>query len=599
MRAYVKVAMMVLVATMALAEARAEDALTSKIKKVTVYADRAQVTRVAKLKVSSDPKEVAFRKLPGWVDDASVRLAIFPANAGRIIDVRVQRDYLAQATDEIYRKAQADVQEIADRIAALDDELAILQAEAAQVAQIKVFSMERISKDAILREINVEAYGKVVKFVTDSLRAIATRRREIGNQRRELTPQLVVRQRRLNELQALTQLEETSVFVTLDGSRTKAVTLELTYMLPGATWEPVHELRTQGADPRSASIRSLAVVSQTCGEDWDGVEITFATQSSTESNRIPQLRALKLGDSGAAARIVQERNESFARAQAAFEGQNMLWNERNAEFGQGNKAEVYQANFAQMVNVQSKAAAVFRKLRRRGTTAQFIGKGRATVRADGRPVRISIGEVKLEAQQAIVAVPEESLNAVRTLQMANTGTQPILPGEVSLFQDGAFLGMTDFAFVAEGEEFAVFLGVADRIKLSRVLDRKKSSIKRKKRTQMKVSFLVTVENLSDEEAIVDLSDRIPVSEKKEIEVEDVEITGNIKPDSKGLLLWKLTLAPREKKVFRIAYEVEYPPQLVREMHRKRAARQKSMPSASYDYEEPDVSEQIMNLEKSF
>jgi hypothetical protein len=65
------------------------------------------------------------------------------------------------------------------------------------------------------------------------------------------------------------------------------------------------------------------------------------------------------------------------------------------------------------------------------------------------------------------------------------------------------------------------------------------------------------------------------------------------------LRWKLTLKPREKKTFRIAYEVEYPPQLVREMNRKRRARQQAMPSASYDFEEPDVSEQIMNLEKSF
>lgn len=370
-------------------------------------------------------------------------------------------------------------------------------------------------------------------------------------------------------------------------------------MLPGATWEPVHELRTSASNPNLASIRSLAVVSQTCGENWEGAEIIFSTQSSTESNRIPQLQALKLGDSGAAARIVQERNESFARAQAAFEGQNMLWNERNADFGKGNEAEQYQANFAQMVTVQNKAAAVFQKLRHRGTTAQFVGQGRATVRADGRPVRIPIGEVRLDALQAIVAVPEQSLNAVRTLQMVNSGTQPILPGEVSLFQDGAFLGMTDFAFVAEGEEFAVFLGVADRIKLSRVLDRKKSSIKRKKRTQMKVSFLVTVENLSDEQVVVDLADRIPVSENKEIEVDDVEITGDKEPDSKGLLRWKLTLAPREKRTFRIAYEVEYPPQLVREMHRRRAAQKQAMPSASYDDEAPDVSEQIMVLEKSF
>ncbi len=572
----------------------------SKIKRVTVFADRAQVTRVAKVRPGAERAEIVFGKLPGWVDDASVRVALVPADAGRIIDVQVQRNFLAQSTDETYLKATQEVQDIADQIAALDDEMGVLDAEAQQIQQIKVFAMDKVGRDAVVRDVKIESYGSVVKFVSDSLRRIAADKRQLAIKRRALTPELVARQRRLQELQALTHLEETSVTVSLDGAGRRSAVLELSYMLPGATWEPVHELRTHGSTPEDVSIRSLAVVSQTCGEDWNGVEILFSTQSATESNRIPHLDALKLGDSGSAARIIQERNESFARAQAAFEGQNQLWNAVNMDIGVGNKAGAYQANFAQMLTVQSKATEVFMTLRHRGTTAQFIGKGRATVRADGRPVRIPIGEVKLAARQAIVAVPEQSLNAVRTLQLANTGTQPILPGDVSLFLDGAFRGMTELPFVAEGEEFALFMGVADRIKLSRVLDRKQSSIKRSKRTRMTVAFLVTVENLSDGAVVVDLADRVPVSENKEIEVDDIEITGDQKPDARGLLRWQLALAPREKKTIRIAYRVEYPPQLVQEMHRQRVSRQKSMaPSASYDFEEPDVSEQIMQLEKSF
>ncbi|PIV99524.1 MAG: hypothetical protein COW42_10790, partial [Deltaproteobacteria bacterium CG17_big_fil_post_rev_8_21_14_2_50_63_7] len=74
--------------------------------------------------------------------------------------------------------------------------------------------------------------------------------------------------------------------------------------------------------------------------------------------------------------------------------------------------------------------------------------------------------------------------------MTNSSDKPFLPGRVALYQDGAFLGMTDIDFIAAGENFALFLSVADHLKLSRTLDRKSSSLVRKKFNRMQVSFIV-------------------------------------------------------------------------------------------------------------
>ena len=579
--------------------------LETAISKVTVYSDRARVTREAKVNLKRSPKTWAIAKLPGWVDDGSVRVSLKPGTAGRIVDVRVERTFLARSTDKAYLEAEAAVQELADQMALLADEEQILQAEAQQIMAIKVFSMEKIPKDAALRDIKVETYGEVVKFISDALRENARARRAIQLKRRDLVPDLDARQRALAELQGLTMLEETTVLVSAAGRG--AATLELTYMLPGATWEPVHELRAQGVNPENAQIASYAVVSQTTGEDWKDVELGFSTQSSTASNRIPQISALTLGDSQAAARIVQERAQSFNRAKQAFDGQNRLWNKMNNEgFGLANQAAMnfdlnYDNNFQQMQVVQTKAAAVFQRLSKRGTTAHFHGDGESTVRMDGSPVRIPIGLRTLAAEQQIVAVPEQSLNAVRTLKMTHAGDLPLLPGRVSLFHDGAFLGMTELDFVADGETFAVFLGVADQVKLSRVLDRKRSSIDRKKNTRMRVKWVITVENLSDAPVTLDLADRIPISQNKEIEVDKIDISGDKKPDSKGLLKWHLTLKPKEKKVFTIGYRVEYPPALIRQLNRDRIQKRKAMPSSiSIEFEDEfEASEQIMRMEELF
>ncbi len=88
---------------------------------------------------------------------------------------------------------------------------------------------------------------------------------------------------------------------------------------------------------------------------------------------------------------------------------------------------------------------------------------------------------------------------------------------------------------------------------------------------MQVAFIVTLENLSSKPTVVALTDRVPVSENKAIKIDRVKISGGLKPDSQGLLHWKLKLKPKEKRRFRIAYQVEYPSELVLQTRRSLAS----------------------------
>lgn len=544
-------------------------ALSSSIRKVTVYSDRALVTREATVKIAAGPTVYAFRQLPGWVDDSSVRVS---ASVGRILDVRVGRSYLARATEQSYRKAEADARDLANRIGALDDELKVLDAKTKQVEDIKAFSLDKLNKDVVVGNVGVATYAAVVEFIAKTLRETAKGRRAVQSEREKLAPEVEASKRTLDDLRGLTQLEETRVFVTVQAATPAEGRLVLGYMLPGATWETLHELRATGSDPTSVDVTSFAVVTQASGEDWDNAELTFSTRSSTVAVRIPELEALTLGDTRAATQSIERQSASFRRAEAAFKGQNRLWNKRVQSTDiSSNFEEVYQTNFDALQIVQSKTVQIFQSLQQRGTTAQFKAMSTTKVRADGRSVRVPIGRVHLKAKPAIVAAPEQSLNAAQTLEMLNESGQPLLPGNVALYQAGAFLGMTNLDFVADGEPFAVFLSVADQLKLSRALDKKHSALVRKQRTQMQLAFIVTVENLSSKATTLKLADRIPVSEDRDIVISGVKISPDAKPDSKGILRWPLTLQPREKRKFEIQYQIEYPPTLVLEMKRQRAA----------------------------
>ena len=567
----------------------ADDAkpLPSRITDVTVYADRAQVTRTGTVSLTAEPARLSFARLPGWIDEGSVRVGVAPADAGQILDVQIRRTYLSRANDEDVRKAETAVRDVADQIAALDDEKAVLEAQGKQIESIRAFALDKLPKDVALREIKPGEYGESVKFIAGSLREVAAAKRELEKKRRDLQPELTARQRLLDELRQRSQLEERSVVVTLKGN-VKTAELRLTYMLPGATWEPVHELRAVPGG-KTVTLASYAVVMQTSGEDWTGVNLALSTQRSTETLKIPELESLLLGGGRKIARVTASSQGSFAAANSYFLGNNGAWfDTKNSEVAM---QQEYRVNRAVLDTNVKRVEQLFETLRERGTTAHFPALAAQTIRTDGRPVRVPLGQVELSAQHRVLAAPEISLNAARTVDLANAGKQALLPGKVSLYVEGAFLGLTEMDFVAPGESFSLYLGVADEIKLSRVLDKKRSELKRSgQRTKVQASFLVSVENLNDRPAAVQLAERIPVSESEEVKVSGVKISPDGKPDAKGLLRWDLNLAARQARDFHVEYVIEYPNDL---------PARTPLPAAKASSESLRLHEQIRDLEKKF
>jgi uncharacterized protein (TIGR02231 family) len=589
-----------LAASVADAEDPADKGVASRITKVTVYSDRALVSREATVGLTTEPTVHRFKKLPGWVDEGSVRASI---SAGKIVDVAVERRFLARSTDEGFRKVEQKHKALLQKLQALDDELAILDAQQKHVESIKVFSLEKLSDDGVKRDIKVDSYGQVIDFVSGTLRKTAASRRDVRAERERLAPDVEASARNLEEISRLTKLEETTVLVTVQGTAASNTSLTLTYATPGATWEPMHEVRASAADPDSVELTSFAVVTQTTGEDWRHAELSFSTQSSSDSERIPELEMLALGKTQEVSRSVTRQVTSFSAAQKKFAEQNRHWNRMNQATSQ-RVSEVeqfeqsYTTNLELLERVQNKTVQIFQGLQTRGTTAHFIAKDPVIVRSDGRSIRLRIGTSRIKAQRRIIAAPEESLNAAVTLEMANKTSQALLPGSVARYHDGAFLGMTDIDFVAKDEDFSMFFSVADQVKLTRELDKHQSSLQRNARNRMQLAFVSKAKNLSDRPVTLVLAERIPVSENTDIRVSNVKILPNEKPDGKGIVRFTVTLAPREEREFRVSYQVEYPPSLVFDVRRKQMQMPHS-PSPAAAPRKMDFEERIIEIEKQF
>jgi uncharacterized protein (TIGR02231 family) len=530
--------------------------LETSITDITVFADRALIRRVGTIELTGGVHRVALRGLPVWLDGDSVRARVEPAEAGEIVDVQLEKVFLVGASDQQVQQAEQALLEITDQIDVLDDELSVLEARQRQVEGMSGFIIDKTSREAVSRDIPIGRYQALVGFVSDELTAVATRRREIAREKRALQPELQAREGRLQELQNRSNIEEYTVVLTVRsrGNRARVI---VEYLLPGATWEPQHDFRFTAGE-NEVLLSTSASITQTTGENWIGATIRLSTQSTAQPVQIPELEALLVGENNAGRLFAARSEDSFSTA-------NRLWMQQRESYNVARgtvklRSQDYSDNVRTQVSVGDRVTRQFQLLQqKRGTTALYEAAGSQTVRSDGRPVRVPLTTQRMQGRPRTVAAPEISLNATRTAQLVHNGEQPILPGRVALFDNGAFIGYTEVDFVGSGEQFALFAGLVDDIKLSRTIDRAASRLRRgRKTTRVDVTFVVEVENLADRLQVVELADRVPVSDNKEIRVTGVGISPETTPSSDGLLLWQLEIPAASKRTVTISYTVEYP-----------------------------------------
>ena len=576
----------------------------SEITAVTVYADRARVTREATIALPTESTRFSFAKLPSWIDEGSVRVSLKTAAGakGEVLDVQIRRTYLTAASDEEVRKAQNAVQEISDQLSELVDQGKVIDQRRKHLESIRVFALDKLPKDAATREVKVAEYSEFLTFLETSLTKLNADRRALEIKKRDLQPEQNVRQKKLSELNSRAQLEERSVEVTLVGQGQSIVVL--TYLLAGASWEPAHELRTE-KEGGNVSILSYAVVRQSTGEDWGSAKLSFSTQNLSRTARIPELDTLLVGQgSKAPVQILNQQEDTYQDALGNYRSQNRLWFDNN---NIANK-QIAIRNLDFNDAIQQKAVRTFAKLSERATTAHFPALADKPVPTDGQPVRLPIGELSLSRTERIVAAPEASLNAARVFELNNQSGQALLPGKVTLYLGTDFLGSTIIDFVGPGESFSLYAGVEDQVKVSRVLDRSKSE-KRKtsfsSKTELQASWIIEVENLADVVKNVRLADRIPVSQTDDVKVRSVKISPKITPDEKGLFSWDLALAPKEKRTLTVEYIVQYPSDYTQRSFFKGKGRPQSQnadpfsPNQSGDFEMNSLQFQLKSLESKF
>lgn len=193
------------------------------------------------------------------------------------------------------------------------------------------------------------------------------------------------------------------------------------------------------------------------------------------------------------------------------------------------------------------------------TNTKFVIKKPYSIVSDGDITAIEINTFKLDAKYEYFAAPIINENVFLTSSFKDWEQYNLLPGEASIYFKGTYAGKTTIDPYTTKKEMTLSLGIDQNITVSRKQNKnfKSKSFTGSNRI-LNRTYDLEVKNNKNIPIGLKLVDRIPISQNKDIKVDDI-IVNNAKHDlKKGLLTWNLNLAPQEAKTESFSFQVKYP-----------------------------------------
>jgi uncharacterized protein (TIGR02231 family) len=362
--------------------------VTAPIKAVTVFPDRAEVTRAVDVSLPAGATTLVIDNLPASLFPESVRVT---GEGGRDVvigSVETKPIYADAAVSEQERLLQAAIVELQDRRRAAEDRIASLQVQLDFIATIGR-DMPTTANEEIQRGTMDPAKWQAAWTAMSSGAAEArSGMRAAEIEIRDIDAKTAKLQQELAQIQT-GQTATVVARINLEAAAAESATLRLSYQLPGATWQPLYDARLD-SEAGKMSLAQLGQVQQRTGEDWTGVALTLSTAQPSVGAVLPGLDSwfVQVAPSELAGAL---RQEFSAAGEKAPEPQNMADMNRSDDEEKDRLAKLN----AQLV------ASEF--------SAEYRIPGTANVPSDAAPHKFGIATHDLPAQLAVRAVPKRRL----------------------------------------------------------------------------------------------------------------------------------------------------------------------------------------------
>ncbi len=540
--------------------------LKSDVSAVTVYSDRATVTRSASLQLSEGDYEFAFGDLPYSLDDQSFRVEGSGTAKAKISEIKIETVYIDTLPKNAMKELQEQMNTLLEEERVVTDRITLLTKEKDFLDLIKInaTATSQGSKETVRP--TIDEWTRLFGFYDLNFEKVNQELRALDKKKTDIARKKSVLQQQINQVSGYSKLTRKKAVVTLTVTRAGTMKFDLSYVITGARWYPYYDVRVSQED-QAVEFTYYAMISQNTGEDWKDVNLSISTARPNISGSAPTLSAWYLNvytPTYKYADKAKKSRESYGSGVRSFSKQESAKEESADELSASGAVSEGLLDF-ETTSVEQ-----------RSTSVVFNVKKPATIPADQYDHKVTIAIEKLQSSFEYASVPKIAPHAFLTGRIENTTDVPFLAGNMNIFFGNSFVGTSSLETIIPTEKFNVSLGIDDgiRIKREQIRDYKAETGLFSKSTKKTYEYKITVESFKKSEDTIKLRDQFPIPQDERIKVEAVlpnfekkdqtiasVPNGVVEKLYNNVVEWRLRIKPKEKIELRIKYTVEYPREL--------------------------------------
>lgn len=528
MSAYVRWKYSLLVATCLFlslaAYAQHEKDVNSKIKHVTVFLDKAQVTREIKTKIGAGKTNLILTGLSTQLDQRSIQVN----GKGNFIILGITHNQ--NFLDEAHKPKKLQV--LMDSLDFYNKQLTIDQNQRDILGKEEQLILNNQKIGGTQQNLSVAELKSMADFFRSRLNEIGLTKIQTDERLKKLNSRIVKLNKQIADQRGAYDSNTSEIVISISSELPTDADIEVNYIVPNAGWYPVYDLRAINTK-NPIQLNYKANVFQNTGEEWNNVNLTL-------SNANPSLGGLK---------------PELYTWYIDFLNQNVHAYDKVKIRG----IATVPMQEADEESIVAESSADYVSTTQTSLNTEFAIEIPYTISSSGKSTEVDIRNHEMKANYHYAVTPKLDADAFLIAKAIGWEEFNLLPGEANVFFEGTFVGKTFIDPNNIKDTLSVSLGRDKRV----VVKREKVKDYSTRRTigsnqRDDYAWEISVRNTKNEAIEIVVEDHVPVSQNSQIGVTVTDVGTANYNQQKGRLNWKLTLLPNESKKVQFKYEVKYP-----------------------------------------
>ncbi len=506
------------------------------IEQATVFLSGAELTSTAKVTLVKGENEFIFTNVAGDVNSQSLTVS---ATNGVVVEAATfQNNYLA-----------AEV--LSPRATLIKDSIEIIAADTQFVHnKIMVLGHESgsIWKNSQVSGANtglsVAELQKYLDLIDTKMEAILNRQDVEKAKMKKMKDRLTKLNEQLTEEQGKGYQPGGQLLVKFYAKEATTADVAIDYVVPHAGWSPTYDIF---ADDANGPVKLFykANIFQNSGVKWNNVRLSLSTGNPNEGAQAPTMNPWYLSFY-----YMPTYNRGYKNAMANAPA--AAYSKKTEEVFDSTVSNDYTLEKPSSINE-------YVSVDNAGINTSFDIDLPYTIPSDGQQHLVAIKKYELPATYRYYTVPKLDKDAFLQAQITNWEDLNLLPGKSNIFYEGTYVGQGNIDVRNLTDTMTLSLGRDKKIVVKRNRDTKLRSVKTiGTNVRETFSYTITVRNARKEPINLVVQDQQPVSNDKDIVIDEKDAGTSEYNETTGMMKWALSLNPNETKTVSFGYTIRYP-----------------------------------------